>query len=85
VLFESDRRVDARAQGTTGAQAPQPGSGRLPGRTRPATVSRVERGLVEPSPRTVVSLARALGTSVAKMRDVLAESLEEAVTSEHRP
>jgi transcriptional regulator with XRE-family HTH domain len=51
----------------------------------PATVSRVERGLVEPSPRTVVSLARALGTSVAKMRDVLAESLEEAVIGEHRP
>jgi len=51
----------------------------------PATVSRVERGLVEPSPRTVVSLARALGVSVGRMREVLAESLEEAVTGEPRP
>jgi transcriptional regulator with XRE-family HTH domain len=51
----------------------------------PATISRVERGLVKPSPRTVVALARALGTSVTKMRDVVAESLEEAVTGEHRP
>jgi transcriptional regulator with XRE-family HTH domain len=48
----------------------------------PATVSRVERGLVEPSPRTVVALARALGVSVGRMRQVLAECLEEAVTGE---
>jgi transcriptional regulator with XRE-family HTH domain len=48
----------------------------------PATVSRVERGLVEPSPRTVVALARALGVSVGRMRQVLAESLEEAVHGE---
>ena len=51
----------------------------------PATVSRVERGLVEPSPRTVVSLARALGVSVGRMREVLVESLEEAVTGEPGP
>lgn len=44
----------------------------------PATVSRVERGLVEPSPRTVVSLARALGVSVSRMREVLAESAKQA-------
>jgi transcriptional regulator with XRE-family HTH domain len=48
----------------------------------PATVSRVERGLVEPTPRTVVSLARALGVSVGRMRQVLVESLEEAVHGE---
>jgi transcriptional regulator with XRE-family HTH domain len=48
----------------------------------PATVSRVERGLVEPTPRTVVALARALGVSVGRMRQVLAESLEEAVHGE---
>lgn len=51
----------------------------------PATVSRVERGLVEPTPRTVVALARALGVSVGRMRQVLAESLEEAVTGESGP
>jgi transcriptional regulator with XRE-family HTH domain len=48
----------------------------------PATVSRVERGLVEPTPRTVVALARALGVSVGRMRHVLAESLQEAVHGE---
>jgi transcriptional regulator with XRE-family HTH domain len=50
----------------------------------PATVSRVERGRVEPTPRTVVALARALGVSVSRMREVLVESAEEAVTSEPR-
>ena len=48
----------------------------------PATVSRVERGLVEPSPRTVVALARGLGVSVGRMREILAESREEAVSGE---
>jgi transcriptional regulator with XRE-family HTH domain len=31
-----------------------------------STVSRLERGLIEPSPQTVVSLARALGISATR-------------------
>lgn len=34
----------------------------------PATVSRIERGLVSPRPDTLVRLARALGMSVNTMR-----------------
>jgi transcriptional regulator with XRE-family HTH domain len=33
-----------------------------------STVSRIERGLVEPGPETVVAIARALGVSAARMR-----------------
>lgn len=36
-----------------------------------ATVSRIERGLVEPSPETIVRLARALGMSIERFRLVL--------------
>jgi transcriptional regulator with XRE-family HTH domain len=54
-------------------------------RLDPATVSRVERGLVDPSPRTVVSLARALGVSVSRMREVLSESAGEALSREPGP
>ena len=51
----------------------------------PATVSRIERGVVEASPRSTVALARALGTSVARMRQVLADSAEEALSREPGP
>ena len=51
----------------------------------PATVSRIERGVVEASPRSIVALARALGTSVARMRQVLADSAEEALSREPGP
>lgn len=37
-----------------------------------STVSRVERGRVQPQPETVVRLARALGLSVASLRAMLA-------------
>jgi transcriptional regulator with XRE-family HTH domain len=39
----------------------------------PATISRVERGLVIPQRHTVVRLARALGISIARLRNMLAE------------
>ena len=39
-----------------------------------ATVSRIERGLVEPERKTVVKLARALGMSVGRMRELLAST-----------
>jgi transcriptional regulator with XRE-family HTH domain len=81
----SNRRPNAGAQGTRARrQLSLEAVGYLAG-LDPATVSRVERGLVEPTPRTVVALARALGVSVGRMRQVLVESLEEAVTGEPRP
>jgi transcriptional regulator with XRE-family HTH domain len=39
-----------------------------------ATISRIERGLVKPRPQTIVTLARALGVSVGRLRQILAES-----------
>jgi transcriptional regulator with XRE-family HTH domain len=36
-----------------------------------STVSRIERGLIEPTPETVVKLARALGISVQRFRTML--------------
>jgi transcriptional regulator with XRE-family HTH domain len=39
----------------------------------PATVSRVERGLVQPRPETIVRLARALGMSARRMASILAD------------
>jgi transcriptional regulator with XRE-family HTH domain len=39
----------------------------------PATVSRVERGLVQPHPETIVRLARALGVSARRMASILAD------------
>lgn len=36
-----------------------------------STISRIERGIVEPSPDTVVKLARALGISVQRFRAML--------------
>ena len=41
-----------------------------------ATVSRVERHLVEPRPETIVILARALGVSAKRMRAILTEAVE---------
>jgi transcriptional regulator with XRE-family HTH domain len=42
------------------------------GDTDPATVSRIERGLVQPEPETIVRLARALGISARRMARILA-------------
>lgn len=39
-----------------------------------ATVSRLERGLVEPRAETIVKLARGLGISARRMRAILTES-----------
>jgi transcriptional regulator with XRE-family HTH domain len=36
-----------------------------------ATVSRIERGLVKPSPETTVRLARALGMTIARLNGLL--------------
>lgn len=44
----------------------------------PATVSRIERGLVTAEPETVVKLARALGMSVGRMRDLVEAAEQEA-------
>jgi transcriptional regulator with XRE-family HTH domain len=44
-----------------------------------ATVSRLERGLVDPRPDTIVKLARGLGISARRMRVILTEPLEEAL------
>ena len=35
------------------------------------TISRIERGLSEPRPETVVKLARGLGVRALRMRDIL--------------
>jgi transcriptional regulator with XRE-family HTH domain len=45
------------------------------------TVSRVERGLVEPTPETTVTLARTFGISIARLRRLLAEAQVEEVAS----
>jgi transcriptional regulator with XRE-family HTH domain len=39
-----------------------------------ATISRMERGLVEPRPETIVKLSRVLGISVGRMRAMLPAS-----------
>jgi len=46
------------------------------GRVDPATISRIERGLVEPRPETVVRLARGLGVSARRMAAIVARSAE---------
>jgi transcriptional regulator with XRE-family HTH domain len=47
------------------------------GQVDQATVSRIERGLVKPSPETVVRLARALGMTIARLTALLeAESAD---------
>lgn len=43
-----------------------------------ATISRVERGIVEPRRDTVVRLARALGMSVGRLVRILEDHEEEA-------
>jgi transcriptional regulator with XRE-family HTH domain len=43
-----------------------------------STVSRIERGLVDPHKSTVVSLARALGISVTRLRKMLDEQERDA-------
>jgi transcriptional regulator with XRE-family HTH domain len=43
-----------------------------------ATVSRLERGLVKPTPETTVRLARGLGISIARLRRLLADQPEPA-------
>jgi transcriptional regulator with XRE-family HTH domain len=45
-----------------------------------ATVSRVERGLVRPRPKTAIQLARALGISPSRMRAMLADDEVKAAT-----
>lgn len=47
--------------------------GLLAGRD-PATISRIERGLVDAEPETVVKVSQALGISVKRTRALLAES-----------
>jgi transcriptional regulator with XRE-family HTH domain len=44
------------------------------------TVSRVERGLVEPTPETTVALARTFGISIARLRRLLIEARSEGVS-----
>jgi transcriptional regulator with XRE-family HTH domain len=44
----------------------------------PATISRVERGLVQPQPETIVHLARALGISAKRMAAIVAETSKAA-------
>lgn len=44
-----------------------------------ATVSRIERGLVTANPQTVVKLAKALGISVGRMREMIETAEREAV------
>ncbi|HVE91933.1 MAG TPA: helix-turn-helix transcriptional regulator [Actinomycetota bacterium] len=39
-----------------------------------STISKIERGLVVPSTRTVAKLARGLDTSIARMRQILEET-----------
>jgi transcriptional regulator with XRE-family HTH domain len=39
-----------------------------------ATVSRIERGLVEARPETIVNLARGLGVSAARMKAIVQSS-----------
>jgi transcriptional regulator with XRE-family HTH domain len=46
-----------------------------------ATISRIERGLVEPSPETTVALARTFGISIERLRRLLAETQVEEVAS----
>jgi transcriptional regulator with XRE-family HTH domain len=46
-----------------------------------ATISRIERGLIEPRPTTVVKLARGLGIGVRRMASIIAEGAEEATSS----
>jgi len=43
-----------------------------------ATVSRLERGLHEPRPATIVKLARGLGIRAKRMKAILEETLEVA-------
>jgi transcriptional regulator with XRE-family HTH domain len=44
----------------------------------PSTNNRIERGLVDPRPETVVKLARGLGVSARRMKAILDESQVEA-------
>jgi transcriptional regulator with XRE-family HTH domain len=46
-----------------------------------ATISRIERGLVEPSPETTVALARTFGISIERLRRLLAEAGTEKVSA----
>ena len=46
-----------------------------------ATISRIERGLVEPSPETTVALARTFGISIERLRRLLAETRPEEVSA----
>jgi transcriptional regulator with XRE-family HTH domain len=46
-----------------------------------ATISRIERGLVEPSPETTVALARTFGISIERLRRLLAETRAEEVSA----
>jgi transcriptional regulator with XRE-family HTH domain len=45
------------------------------------TISRIERGLVEPSPETTVALARTFGISIERLRRLLAEAQAEEVSA----
>jgi transcriptional regulator with XRE-family HTH domain len=46
-----------------------------------STVSRLERGLVEPTPETTVRLARTFGISIGRLQRLLAEARAEEVAS----
>ena len=48
----------------------------------PSTQSRLERGLTEPTRRTVVKLARAYRTSVKTMVEIIRQSAKTAVAEE---
>jgi len=46
----------------------------------PATISRIERGIVRPNPSTIARVARALGISVSRLRKLMHEQ-DQAVAS----
>jgi transcriptional regulator with XRE-family HTH domain len=47
-----------------------------------ATISRTERGLTEPTPKTIVALAKAYGISAKRMRRIVTHTAEVAVLGE---
>jgi transcriptional regulator with XRE-family HTH domain len=47
-----------------------------------ATISRVERGIGETRPRTIVALARAYGVSAKRMKEIIARSADAALSTD---
>jgi transcriptional regulator with XRE-family HTH domain len=47
-----------------------------------ATISRVERGIGETRPRTIVHLARAYGVSAKRMKEIIGRSADAALSKD---